>query len=148
MEKGFEVIPLFSDEKKSREMQFSFPLGRLRRIKDDGSFELIEIQLEKYGAAKFRINFGVIPPEGINHPVKHVKQQDADIGFLPYSGELYRCPFFMLWFSISNRFSSKSPEIKINELVDKVIGYIPEVEEWFKTGKIGRYFAFPGQTNS
>jgi hypothetical protein len=130
---GFNQLPLSPEDQGSREVSFSFPLGRLRRIKNDGSFELLEIQLDKHGAAKFRLNFGVVPVQGIDHPVKHVDQSEASVQYLKYYCELCSWPLFMKWFSVP----STSSESKVWRLVDRVAGFIPEVEAWFKTDKAG-----------
>ena len=131
---GFEVIALHADEQKSREVQNAYPLGRLRRKKNDGSYELVEIQLEKRGAPKFRINFGTV--EGIDHPVKHVDQDEAAVHYLSFYAELYSFPFFRKWFSAS---STTKTSAQLEELVGRVIGLIPEIEMWFETGKVGTH---------
>ena len=136
---GFEAIPLLADEKRSREILFSFPLGRLRRIKEDGSFELVEIQLDKHGSARFRLNLGVIPRAGIDHPVKHVEQEEAAVGFLSFYAELYSSPFFRKWFSVGSRVSPADLDRQVRELVERVIAIVPEVDAWFLNGEVGRH---------
>jgi len=118
-------------------------MGRLRRTTEDGSFQIVEIQFDKYGDAKFRLNFGTIPPTGIDHPVKHVEQWEADIAYLPYSAELYSFPFFMKWFSVSRSVGDASE--KVRKVVDRVVRYVPEVEAWFQNGKAGPHVRFVGR---
>ena len=137
--RGFEVAPLLADEQKSREFRVAFPLGRLRRVRADGSFEMVEIQLDKRGISRFRLNFGVIPARGIDHPIKHVEQHEAVVGFLFYSGELYSWPLFMRWFSVPSRLSDDVAASKSIEVVNRVVALIPEVEDWLKSGKVGRH---------
>ena len=133
---GFEVVPLFADERRSSEVRSSFPLGRLKRTRKDGTVELVEIQLEKYGQAKFRLNFGVVPVGGIDHPVKHVPQTEAVVGYLPCSAELYSRPFFRKWFTA--RPSAKCDfDQAIEQLLDRVIGLVPEVVAWLSRGEVG-----------
>ncbi len=136
LEKGFEVIPLLPYEQSSREIRNAFPLGRLRRLKGK-NFELVEIQLDKRGSPKFRINFGTVPPEGIDHPIQHVKQSDASVHYLSYFGELYSWPAFLKWFSVDSAWLSFNPELKARSVVERVVSLIVEIEAWFESGKIG-----------
>jgi hypothetical protein len=131
--RGFNQLPLSQEVQESREVRFSFPLGQLRRIKSDGSFELVEIQLDKRGASKFRLNFGVVPLRGIDHPIKHVEQSEAAVQYLDYYCELCSWPLFMKWFSVS----STNSESQVWQLVDRVASFVSEVEGWFATGKVG-----------
>jgi hypothetical protein len=71
--RGFRKVLLTPEEARS-EIRVGFRFGRLRREGPDG-LEVVEIQLDKRRAPVFRINLGVAPPGGIEHPVTgHVAQ--------------------------------------------------------------------------
>lgn len=136
--KGFERLPLPEKKRKSGELKWAFPLGRLRRIKG-ADHEVIEIQFDKHGGAKFTLNFGVVPAEGIDLPWGHFEQDEVGVSGLPESCRLYSCRSLMRWFS-PPWFSWRSDrETRISKAVDRAIKLLPEVEAWFETGKVGRH---------
>lgn len=136
--RGFELVPLAPDERRS-EIGTAFPFGRLRRLGSDG-FELVEIQLDKRGRAAFRLNLGVAPPSGVQHPITgHIAQEDVWVSYLDHSYELYERPLFRKWFSIPRRQGAVPTKDDYLDLVRKVVDLIPEVEELFREGKCGSH---------
>lgn len=135
-QRGFEEIALSEEERRSREMNISFPFGHMRRLKGS-DLELLEIQLDKHGAAKFALNFGVVPPEGADVPWKHFEQSEARVSALSESYRLYSCRGCMKWFSPS-RIALSSDEIaRATKAVDRAVALFPEVEDWFATRNVG-----------
>lgn len=135
-ELDFEVVPLTDEEAASGEFQRAFPLGRLRRASPRG-FDLVEIQLDKYDPA-FRLNFGVAPEGGIDHPMGHVGQNDIRVGDLGRSFEAYSWPLFRRWFRLS-RFGSPKTKVDYENLVTDNLGIVREVQDALRTGKRGRH---------
>jgi hypothetical protein len=132
---GFVVVAPDARE-KSTEAGAAFPFGRLRRRTADG-FDLIEIQFEKDGSAAFRLNVGQVPGVGIEHAVGHVAAEDVWVHYLEHFCTLYSSRFFRRWL----RFEADDPAAngeRLNELADSVIGLLPQVDDFLKSGKRGR----------
>lgn len=143
--RGFVVVPLDADDAQSREIRAAFPFGHLRRSSPSG-YDLVEIQLGKYGAAEMRLNVGVAPVEGIEHALTgHIEQEDVRVGYLDRSFELYRYPRFRRWFSVRRWPWQDISEQHYIELVRYVVTLIPEVEDALKVGKIGPPFGWSTQ---
>src|SRR5258708_17704626 len=61
--------------------------------------ELLNIQFDKHGRAKFVLNFGVAPPEGVDDYLGHHAQLGTDISNIPKHARLYAGnPYLMRWF--------------------------------------------------
>src|SRR5262249_36656194 len=61
---------------RDAETERMFPLGYMRRVR--GTYaHLLEIQFDRWGSAKFVINFGVVPPEGATLPWEHYEQNET-----------------------------------------------------------------------
>ena len=135
-EDGFDIYPLTSEEKKSKEMKIAFPFGRLKR-KQGEKLEIAEIQFDKYGKLKFIINFGVVPENGVTLPWTHISQQDADVAALSEAYRLYSSSIWSAWFSVG-WLAQKNVE-NVKKTVDKAINLYPEIENWFSTGTMGKH---------
>lgn len=135
-ELGFEVVPLTEEEAASGEFQRAFPLGRLQRSSSRG-LDLVEVQLDKYDPA-FRLNFGIAPEGGIDHPMGHVAQHDVRVGYLSQSFEAYSRPLFRRWFRLS-RFGPSKTKVDYENLVADNLGIVREVEDALRGGKLGRH---------
>lgn len=133
---GFEQLPLSEAERRSPELSFGFPFGYMRRIRDR-DFELLEIQLDKNGKAKFVLNFGVAPPEGADVPWRHFDQSEARVSALSESYRLYSCRGCMRWFSPSWTALIFDPESRTASVVDHAIELYPEIENWFRARTVG-----------
>ena len=136
MERGFEQIALSKEEKRSREVNFSFPFGYMRRAKG-ADLELLEIQLDKHGAARFVLNFGIVSPEGADVPWKHFEQNEARVSALPEWYRLHSCRGCMKWFSPSWITLSSDEISRITKAVDHAVALFPEIECWFATRTVG-----------
>ena len=139
-ERGFEVVPLAGEEAKSRELQSAFPFGYLKRASERG-IDLVEIQLDKRGAAKFRLNIGVAPEGGINHAIAgHIKQEDIRVHYLGRAFEACSSPIFRRWFAVRRPWSGTPPTKKDYEnLVADNLGLVREVEDVLSDGILGRH---------
>jgi hypothetical protein len=135
-ERGFQQVALSEEERRSRELNFSFPFGCMRRSRGS-DLELLEIQLDKKGAAKFVINFGVVPPEGVDFLGKHFAQSEASVSALPEWYRLHSCRGCMKWFSPSRISLSSDKVSKVTKAVDHAVALVPEIENWFETRNVG-----------
>ncbi|HEV2331342.1 MAG TPA: hypothetical protein VGY56_21375 [Verrucomicrobiae bacterium] len=88
----------------AREIHKHDAYGHLMRrfLRWDGNrLELLDIQFDKRGRAKFVFNVGVAPPEGVDDYLGHHSQLETDISNIPKHGRLYAGnAYFMRWFSI------------------------------------------------
>ena len=137
---GFQVVPLSKEDASSRAISSAFPFGSLRRQSEHG-LEIVEIQLDKRQRPTFRINMGIAPPEGVEHPIAgHISQGDLDVHSLRQSFELYQIAFIRRWFSARSYFGRAPSESDYEELAKRVVGLIPEVEATLREGtKRGRH---------
>jgi len=100
--------------------------------------ELLNIQFDKHGRAKFVLNFGVVPPDGVEYYGHHCAQQDATVGHLHQQARLYAGNrFTMRWFGfpllrLPLLRSPTSPDI-----VHRAIRLFPQVDAWLKDGIVG-----------
>jgi len=136
LDKDFEQLPLPGAEMTSHEMRLSFPFGYMRRIKDR-NFELLEVQLDKHGGAKFVVNFGIVPPEGADVPWKHFEQTEARVSALSESYRLYSSRWCMKWFSAPWLTTAFDLESRTRTAVDRAIELYPEIEAWFAARTVG-----------
>jgi hypothetical protein len=100
--------------------------------------ELVEIQFDKHGRAKFVLNLGVVPPEGADNYLGHVNQPDAGIVHLPEHARLYAGnPYLMCWFGFP---SLRIPLLR-NPSAEDVVGHatklFPQAEAWLREGIVG-----------
>lgn len=59
--KEFLQYELTGVDRASGQIRRAFPFGRMKRRKD-AELQLLDIQMDKGGATKFVLNFGVAPP--------------------------------------------------------------------------------------
>ena len=136
VERGFVRHPLSAEDRKSQELQIAFPVGYLKRVKG-ANVELLEIQLDKHGKAKFVLNFGVAKPEGVSLPWAHLRQGEAVVSALPEAFRLYRRATWRQWFSPG--WLPAEVHARTARVVNEAIALYPEVETWFATGAIGKH---------
>lgn len=135
---GFEPVALTDQEKRS-ELRTAFPFGRLRRARGSG-FDLVEIQMERYGKPGFRISAGVVPSTGINHLVGHVAVEDAWSSHLPRHYVLYGLPLTGRWFTLWHWPGRQVTQADIKDFVAKVTAsVIPEIESALREGRCGKH---------
>jgi hypothetical protein len=140
--RGFELTPIKTSRRgpTDREYLVSFPFGRLRR-RVDGGVEQVEIQLAPHGRPAFRLNFGLVPSDGVNGILGHINSEDAGVHSLPERFTLYSCPLFSLNFSVRRWFwsSRDRTEQEYIALVVGVQGLLPEIDAALRIGKVGRH---------
>ena len=132
---GFVHHPLAGEDARSTEIRTSFPLGQLRRARENGH-DLVEIQLDRRRPA-FRLNLGVAPDAGIQHAAGHVARDAIWVHYLPRYYELYQHPLFRRWFAIGrwSRASAKAEDYAA--LVDRAVALLPEIDQTLAAGKPG-----------
>ncbi|MCX2836404.1 DUF4304 domain-containing protein [Microbulbifer thermotolerans] len=136
VKKGFSLVPLPAEEAKS-ELKIAFPLGRLKRMRDD-NLDVIEFQFDKYGRPKFVINFGIVPPGGVTLPWgDHLDQNVADVSAISESYRLYSSSLRARWFELG--LLSPKNEQAITSLVDKAIVLSNEITNWFECKNVGKH---------
>ncbi len=103
------------------------------------NIELLDIQMDKGGKLQFVINFGIAPPEGVIWPWGKLTQNEITASGAPEHCRLYDSRFYchMRWFSVSPFPYFSNLETRIDKTVNHLIELYPEIEEWFKTQKIG-----------
>jgi hypothetical protein len=137
-QRGFEAIPLGEKEASDRENRVSSPFGYFRRVGKEGQYELVEIQLAPYGEPAFRINFSIVPKEGIDTQFGHFPQDKVLLGWQNVHWNLYHNPRRWKWFKVRRwPWQPKATEEDQIELVKSVINLIPEIEQVFQGGRPG-----------
>jgi hypothetical protein len=100
--------------------------------------ELVNIQFDKHGSAKFVFNLGVVPAEGVDYLGHHYTQMDADISALPQNARLYAGnPYVMRWFGFP---LLKVPVLRnpsAENIVQHAIRLFPQAEAWLREGIVG-----------
>ena len=147
LEKGFAQSPLHK-ERRSREMETAFPFGYIKRARGS-HHESIEIQLDKYGRARFVLNCGIVPPKGVDLPWGHLDQDKASASDLPEAYRLHSCEGCMRWFSPPWFAWPHDLESRVKKAVAQAASLCSEVEVWFATRRVGthmRRFAYPIKT--
>ena len=139
-ERGFEVEPLTADQAKSREFRAAFPFGGLRRPTADG-IDLVEVQLDKRCAAAFRLNFGIAPKGGLNHPsFGFLAEADVNVQSLPVYYEALSYPVLWRWFRVRRPwFGPSASKIEVERLVASRLDLVDEVEGVLRGRKRGRH---------
>lgn len=133
--KGF-VERKVKNEKKSREFDIAFPLGHLKR-EMLSAVQIIEIQFDKRGGAKFVINFGILPKNGVRLPWGNFTPEELTASSLEESYRLMRFPSFHIWFGLG--FIDIDKQNSAIRLADEMVSIFSEVEAWFETGVIGKH---------
>ena len=140
---GFKDVAL-TDEQKKSELRTGFPFGRQRRARESG-FDVLEIQMEKYGSPSFGISTGVVPLAGINHVVGHVAAADVWSGHLPQHYVLYSVPLigrgFSLWHWLGRRVTQADVVNYVRQITTSVI---PEIEGALREGRCGKHVKVMG----
>lgn len=138
MRHGFELVPLSGDDARSTEIRRSFPFGRLRRKADYG-YEQVELQLDKYGKAAFRLNAGIIPFDGITYRVCHIMPEEVWVHYLESYFAVYQTPSIRRWFRPSRWPWERLDEVNVDKLLEAVVGMLPEIDRALRDGCCGRH---------
>jgi len=138
-QRGFARVRLSAADARS-EMAFLTPHGSFRRPGPQG-LETIEIHFARYGAAVFRLDFGILPPGGVSYSHAsgsgHIAQEDMCTGAVEVSYVLLPWPRLWIEFRVCRWPGRTVVESDYEKLVGKVVGLIPEIERVFKDGKCG-----------
>ncbi len=136
---GFEPVALTDQEKRS-ELSTAYPFGRLRRARESG-FDLVELQLPRYGKPAFRISAGFVPSTGLDHEVVgHVPAEDVWSSHLPLHYVFYQVPLLQRWFSLWHWPGRQATQADVDALVTEVTAsVIPEIESALREGRLGRH---------
>jgi hypothetical protein len=125
----------------AREIHKHDPYGHLMRrfLRWDGNrLELLDIQFDKHGRAKFVFNLGVAPPEGVDDYLGHHSQLETDISNILKHGRLYAGnPYFMRWFSIPLLRIPLIRSPSAEDIVQHAIQLFPQAEAWLRDGTVG-----------
>jgi hypothetical protein len=123
------------------------PFGTFVRRRESAS-DIIEIQFDQHSRPSFIINFRRDSPELIKEG-QFVGARNARLPKLTeFGAERFRwAESFRLtprpkpasWFTMRTFFGFRSPKICSKEVVDRLMNLFPQVEAWFKDGKIGEH---------
>lgn len=129
----------FQEDK--REIFKPDPYGHLTRrfMRWDGNkLQLVEIFFDKHGRAKFVIEAGNVPPDGVDTYYGHVNQQSAAIVHLSVSARLYASNrYLMRWFGFPLIRIPLIRDPSAEDIVRRAIRLFPQVEAWLREGKVG-----------
>lgn len=156
--RGFDQVPLMSFERESQEFVAAYPFGRFKRQRGE-VLDVVEVEMSAPPSAKFVINFGNIPSEGVRTPepggqtFKLWKQSDASIWFGVESYCLLASRFAIgrlafAWFGLSSLAGSRDVSGRAFKCVNRAIRLLPEMDEWFLSGKVGPHMRRIGQTEA
>lgn len=138
--RDFEIVKLHSSEQHpiDRELIASLPFGLLRRRTDRG-IEQIEINLSAHGRAAFNINIGIVPDTGIESSTGYVEPERVLVTWLDCYFVLCARRRFFAPFSVRHPWWSRLPitEADYEQLVDRVVALLPEVDQALSNKKIG-----------
>ena len=119
-----------------REFLITSPFGEFER-EGSGGLEKIEIQFHPYNVA-FRLNFGVVPPEGQDTFGGHLAQREIIVGWLDMHYSLCPKPKPNSWFSVRRRFYQKpTTNDDYEKLVDYTVSLLPEIDQVLASGVPG-----------
>jgi hypothetical protein len=131
-QRGYATVDL-SDAERRTEIGAAFPFGRLRRRTPNG-FDLVEIQLDKYGHPAFRLNVGKVPGDGIQHGLSHIAAEDVWVHYLDHFATLYAGRFLRRWF----RMPRDATREDMDSLVARSVTLLSQVDEYLASGRCGR----------
>jgi hypothetical protein len=104
-----------------------------------------DIQWEKYGRPRFVLNFGSCGPQGVICLGKEIEPADITPSATPWRGRLTPgpSPYTSSWFRQDRSLLQglwKGSRLKPpDEVISNLIGLLPEVEEYWKSGTIGNH---------
>lgn len=134
-----EIESCYSNQLKPRNFEIilddastPFPLGFYRRKKEDGGFDLIEFQFDKYGSSKFVINYGRIGKDGyITEWGDKIEAENARPSDAPECFRIFASSslFGKKWFFAKN-------ETDLKNLILKTNSALLSVCEWFDGGNL------------
>jgi hypothetical protein len=136
---GFSLVPLAARFTKEREFRLAYPFGKMHRQKGE-SIEAVNIVFNKRGSPRFSIGFGVLPPEGTmtifdeKMDQKELFVEDVDHFCTMPKGNWWASDFRVYTWPWHTKIQAD-----FVKLAEKVAKLLPEIEEYFESGKIGRH---------
>ncbi len=129
----------FQDDKRGIYTQD--PLGhqvlRFMRWHAD-RLELMDIQFDMHGRARFVFNLGVVPPSGVNDYLGHHSQLETDICNIPIHARLYSGGrHLMRWFGLPLIRVPILRDPSSADIVGRAIRLFPQADAWLRGGVIG-----------
>ena len=136
-QQGFESAPLAHRGPMDRELVLSHPLGRLRRVREEGAVDLVEIQFARYGRAAFRVMAGVAPKGGLMTLTGHWVAEDLYVGWLNEYFVMSASCWRQAWFSVWNWPHQSVTQRDYDSLALRAASLVPELELAVRGGKLG-----------
>ena len=140
IQRGFEPVPIpkSKDGASDREGIASMPLGFLRKKIEHG-FEQADVHLSGNGRASFTISFGVVPDAGMESAFGHIEAEYVYTTWLKEYFVLCARRRFFKPFAARRPWWSRREftAADYDQLVDRVIALLPEVDEALKGRKVG-----------
>ena len=137
MQQGFALAPLAGHGPADREFVQSLPFGRLRRIREGGAVDLVEIEFARYRRAAFRVSAGVAPREGLMTLTGHLAAEDAHVGWLNEYFTMYDSTWRRKWFSVSHWPYQSLVQGDYEKPALRAASFLPELELGLREGKLG-----------
>jgi len=136
-QQGFETAPLAHRGPVDRELVLSLPLGRLRRVREGGAVDLVEIQFARYRRAAFRIMVGVAPKEGLVTFTGHWAAEDVYVSWLNEFFLMSASRWRKAWFSVWHWPHQSVTERNYERVALQAASLVPEVELALREGRLG-----------
>ncbi len=137
IQQGFETARLVHGGPMDRELVLSLSLGRLRRAREGGKVDLVEIQFAPHRRAAFRLMVGVAPKEGLMTFTGHWVAEDVYIGWLNEYFVMSASRWRQAWFSVWHWPHRPPTQADYDKLALRVAGLLPEVELGLREGRLG-----------
>lgn len=128
-ENGFNV---FFDKISSSDFKKAFPLGYLKRVRESGMIELVDIQFHSKFANEFAFNFGThsqidsVTSFGFDIPIDEITASDLPVFYRLYS---QRFLWWWRWFSVKEESNIENVKKEINEAKFQIMN-------WFQGGDL------------
>lgn len=151
--RGFVLTPYAGEDAESRATKIYFPFGKFWRSGPNGD-ELLMVQIDKYGPPSFRLVFGVVPNDlSIVDPIdlgaRSIARSAFWPGWLEVSYSLRSFPYFLRSFRPDWWRGQKCDKIGYDDLVEKVVKLLPEVDDALTQDRCGRHISrYDGRPDS
>lgn len=137
IQQGFVVTPRISRGPVDRKSLDIFPFGEMRRARDDGGVDLVEIQFKTYKRPAFRINAAAVPKEGMMTAGGHQTSEELHAGGLHDHFEMYASPRLWIWFSLRFWWFRSPTQSEYQKLALRVATFLPEIDLALREGELG-----------
>lgn len=143
--RGFVLTPYLGEDAASRATKIYSPFGKFWRSGSNGD-ELLIVQIDKYGPPGFGLIFGVVPHDLIifdatNPGSRSIATSAFWPGWLEVSYSLCSFPFFLRSFRVDWWRGKKHDKVGYDNLVERVVMLLPEVDHALKQDRCGRHIS-------